>query len=96
MTGLGTLLGALLIGLLSGAIFFGGLLWTVRAGMAARNPALWFPISLVLRATLIIVGFYYVAAGGWQAVLLCMGGVLIARTAMLQLTRVARDAPHAT
>jgi F1F0 ATPase subunit 2 len=86
---------ALLIGLLSGAIFFAGLWWTVRAGTAARNPAAWFPVSLTLRACLSVVGFYYVAADGWQALLLCMGGFLIARAAMFRLVRVADRAPHA-
>ena len=96
MRGLGTGLFALLIGLLSGAIFFGGLWWTVRAGTVARNPAAWFAISLALRASLVIVGIYYVAADGWQALLLCTGGILIARAAMLRLLRVASFGPHAS
>lgn len=86
---------ALLIGLLSGAIFFGGLWWTVRAGTARRNPAAWFPVSLLLRACLSIVGFYCVAADGWMALLLCMGGFLIARGAIFRLIRVASRTPHA-
>ena len=86
---------ALLIGLLSGAIFFAGLWWTVRTGTAARNPAAWFPVSSLLRASLSVVGFYYVAADGWQALLLCLGGFLIARGAMFRLVRAASRTPHA-
>jgi F1F0 ATPase subunit 2 len=33
-------------GLLLGAIFFGGLWWTVRKGVASSRPALWFLGSL--------------------------------------------------
>jgi F1F0 ATPase subunit 2 len=86
----------LVVGTVSGAIFFGGLWWTVRAGTAARNPAVWFPISLVLRASLVIVGFYYAAADGWQALLLCTGGFLAARAATFRLIRVASGDPHAS
>ena len=96
MSGLQIGVCALLVGLVSGAIFFGGLWWTVRAGTAARNPAVWFPISLGLRASLIVVGFYYVAAGGWQALLLCTAGILIARAAIFRSIRVASFGPHAS
>ena len=95
MTAPGIQLCAVLVGLLSGAIFFGGLWWTVRAGTVVRHPAVWFPISLALRGSLLAVGFYYVAADGWQALLLCMAGVLIARTAMFRLIPPAGFRPHA-
>jgi F1F0 ATPase subunit 2 len=81
--------------LLSGAIFFGGLWWTARAGIVARHPAVWFPISLALRGSLLGVGFYYITADGWQALLLCTAGVLIARTAMFRLTSPAGFRPDA-
>jgi F1F0 ATPase subunit 2 len=103
MSGLGTGMCALVsgslplvVGSLSGAIFFGGLWWTVRLGTAARNPAVWFPISLLLRASLVIVGFYYAAADGWQALLLCTGGFLTARAALFRLLRVTSLNPHAS
>jgi F1F0 ATPase subunit 2 len=96
MNGLETEWGALVIGLLSGAIFFGGLWWTVRAGTAARNPAVWFPLSLLVRASLAIVGFYYAAADGWQTLLLCTGGFLAARAAIFRLIRVVSVNPHAS
>ena len=96
MSGLETEWRALVIGLLSGAIFFGGLWWTVRAGTAARNPAVWFPLSLLVRASLIIVGFYYAAADGWQALLLCTGGFLAARAAIFRLIRVTSVNLHAS
>ena len=87
---------AVLVGLLSGAIFFGGLWWTVRAGTVVRHPAVWFPISLALRGSLLGVGFYYVAADGCQALLLCTAGVLIARTAMFRSISPKEFRPHAS
>jgi len=36
-------------GLVLGAIFFGGLWWTVRRGLGAAQPALWFFGGLLLR-----------------------------------------------
>lgn len=95
MSGLETGLCALVIGLLWGAIFFGGLWWTVRLGTAARNPALWFPISLLLRASLIIAGFYFAATDGWQSLLLCTGGFLAARTVIFRSIRVTSINLHA-
>jgi len=41
-----TLALALVTGLLLGAIFFGGLWWTVRKGVSSKQPALWFGPSL--------------------------------------------------
>ena len=46
---------------LLGAIFFGGLWWTVRKGVASRRPALWFLGSLLLRTSIALAGFYVVA-----------------------------------
>jgi F1F0 ATPase subunit 2 len=88
-------LSALVLGLLLGAIFFGGLWWTVRIGMAARTPAVWLSVSLLFRACLIVAGFYYIAAGGLQAVLLCMCGFLIARQAVNRLVQVPSGVAHA-
>ena len=38
---------ALVAGVLLGAIFFGGLWWTVRKGVSSKQPALWFFGSLL-------------------------------------------------
>ena len=44
-----------------GAIFFGGLWWTVRKGVSSQQPALWFLGSLLLRTSVALAGFYFVA-----------------------------------
>jgi F1F0 ATPase subunit 2 len=54
-----------------GAIFFGGLWWTVRKGVSSKQPALWFLGSLLLRTWLVLAGFYFVGrgigSGCWRA-----------------------------
>ena len=66
-------------GLLLGAIFFGGLWWTVRLGVASRRPALLFLGSLLLRTVVVVAGFYFVGDGHWQRLLACLFGFVIAR-----------------
>ena len=44
-------------GLLLGAIFFGGLWFTVRKGVSSQRPALWFFFSLMLRMSVALAGF---------------------------------------
>ncbi len=53
---------ALVAGLLLGAMFFGGLWWTVQRGLAARQPALWFGASMLLRSAIVLAGFYLLPA----------------------------------
>jgi F1F0 ATPase subunit 2 len=73
------LVAASLAGLLLGAIFFGGLWWTVRKGMMSARPALWFFGSLLLRASLVMVGFHFVGQGDWRRLAACLVGFVIAR-----------------
>ena len=55
-----TLVLAWVAGVLLGAIFFGGLWWTVRKGVSSKQPALWFFGSLLLRMSIALAGFYFV------------------------------------
>ena len=74
-----TLVLALAAGVLLGAIFFGGLWWTVRKGVSSERPALWFFGSLLLRMSITLAGFYFVARGHWERLLLCLLGFVMAR-----------------
>ncbi len=74
-------------GLLLGAIFFGGLWWTVRKGLSARQPALWFFGSMLLRMGIALAGFYFVGRGDWRRLLACLLGFVIARFVVTWLTR---------
>ncbi len=85
---------AVVAGVGLGAIFFGGLWWTVRKGVASRQPALWFLGSLLLRTGIVLAGFMLVGAGDWRRLLLCLAGFVIGRIAVSRLTRtVAPAAP---
>lgn len=74
-------------GLLLGAIFFGGLWWTVVHAMASRQPALWFFASKFLRMGLVLGGLYLVCGGRWERWLVSLSGFVLARLATSWLTR---------
>ena len=69
----------LVAGVLLGAIFFGGLWWTVRKGVSFKHPAAWFLGSLLLRTGIVLAGFYVVADGHWDRLLAGLLGLIIAR-----------------
>jgi F1F0 ATPase subunit 2 len=79
---------ALLAGGVLGAIFFGGLWWTVRVGISSKWTAVLFLGSLLLRTAIVLAGFYFVSQGDWRKVLACLFGFLIARFLVVLLTRV--------
>ena len=53
-----TLVVAWAAGMGLGALFFGGLWWTVRKAVSASQPALWFAGSLLLRTGVALAGLY--------------------------------------
>lgn len=88
-----TLMLAWVAGGVLGAIFFGGLWWTVRKGVSSPRPALLFIGSLVLRTSVVLSGFYFIGRGDWQRLLLCLLGFVMARLAMTWLTRPSGARP---
>lgn len=71
-------------GLVLGAIFFGGLWWTVRKGVSFKLPAIWFLGSLLLRTSIILAGFYVVSDGYWDRLLACLFGFIMMRFIVTQ------------
>jgi F1F0 ATPase subunit 2 len=93
---------ALVTGVLLGAMFFGGLWWTVQRGVSSKRSALWFFGSLLLRTSIALAGFHFIARGHWERLLVCLLGFVIARLIVTRLTRaaqkptyLAREASHA-
>ena len=84
---------ALVTGVLLGAMFFGGLWWTVRKGVSSKQPALWFFGSLLLRTSIALGGFYWVSGHHWQRLLLCLLGFVTARRIVAWLTQASRETP---
>lgn len=82
---------ALAAGILLGAVFFGGLWWTVVRGVSSSRPALWFLGSMLLRTSIVLSGFYFVSAGDWKRLLAGLVGFVIARLVVKRLIRVAQQ-----
>jgi F1F0 ATPase subunit 2 len=85
---LGIALG-LLSGAALGALFFGGLWWTIRKGSSSDRSALWFFGSLMIRTGLTLAGFYFVGRGHWERLLACVLGFIVARYIVIQATNAA-------
>lgn len=73
-------------GVVLGAIFFGGLWWTVRKALSSKRPVFWFLGSLLLRTSIILAGFYVVSGGHWERLLVCLLGFVMARFIVMWLT----------
>ena len=89
-------------GLGLGTMFFGGLWWTIRKGLLSKHPALWFFGSLLLRNSIALAGFYFVAQGHWKRLLRCLLGFSMATFFVIRLIRTkenpnvfARETNHA-
>jgi len=83
-----------------GAMFFGGLWWTLRKALTSQRAWLWIASSLLLRMGLTLLGFYFVAAGHWQRMIACLLGFGVSRAATTWATRPrakpSREVSHAT
>ena len=98
-----TLVLAFVTGVLLGAIFFGGLWWTVQKVVSSKRSALWSLGSLLLRTSIVLAGFYFIARGHWERLLVCLMGFVVARLVVTWLsrptgekqTRPAEEASHA-
>lgn len=79
---------ALFAGALLGAIFFGGLWWTVNNGVSSKHVAFWFIGSMLLRTSIVLLGFYYILGDSWQRLLAGLLGFVIVRFIIKLLIRV--------
>jgi F1F0 ATPase subunit 2 len=97
------LVAALAVGAMLGAIFFGGLWWSIRKGVSSKQPALWFLGGFLLRMSIALGGFYFVSLGHWERLLTCVLGFFTARfivtrligPAVEHLSSPAKEATHA-
>jgi len=80
---------ALVVGLVLGAMFFGGLWWTVRLALSSRWAAHWFFGSLLLRTGILLAGFYFACGRDWRRWLVAVIGFSLARVLVSRLTRPA-------
>jgi F1F0 ATPase subunit 2 len=82
-----TFTSAWMAGLALGVVFYGGLWWTVRRYASSPRPGLWFGGSLLLRMGIALGGFYFVSAGDWKRLVLCLAGFVMARVTVTWATR---------
>ncbi|MDA1230001.1 MAG: ATP synthase subunit I [Planctomycetota bacterium] len=64
----------IVIGMIFGAIFFGGLWLTVRQMTTSKSPGLLFFVSVVVRTLIVLGGFWYFAAGDAVSIGACLLG----------------------
>ena len=76
-----------IVGLLLGAVFFGGLWYTVGKFAASPAPGLWFIGSFFIRSAITVLGFYYISIGDWRRLLVCLLGFIVARYAVVYFTK---------
>jgi F1F0 ATPase subunit 2 len=95
MTDVSTLALGLVAGSALGAVFYGGLWWTVlRVSGRAVGP--WLVGSFLLRTLIVLAGFFAVARGPWHGVAACFAGFLAARLAVTRFTRSSHAARSGT
>lgn len=90
-----SLLLPLLMGIVLGALFFGGLWWTVQRAASVRWVGLWFFSSLLLRTAAVLTGFYLSCGDDWRRWLAALLGFSMARLIITRLTRTSTDRTEA-
>jgi F1F0 ATPase subunit 2 len=80
-------------GLFLGALFFGGLWWTISESQSSKNPAFLFTASLLLRTLFVLCGFYFACGSEWQRMLSCLLGFVLARVLVTHSVRLRPAQP---
>jgi F1F0 ATPase subunit 2 len=77
----------LIVGLLLGVLFFGGLWLTVKKLAVSKMPALLVLFSFVFRISIVLAGFYFVGLDDWKKLGMCLIGFIVARFAVIHYTK---------
>lgn len=92
-----TLAWVLLVGMVLGLFFFGGLWLTLRQLATRRSPGLLLLVSFVLRSAITLAGFYWVMAGRWERAVVLVIGFLVARLLAVRTWGIGdKGIPHGT
>ena len=70
---------AIVTGFLLGALFYGGLWWTLRESLSSKQPAFWVLMSFWTRTSIVISGFYFISKGNGERLIVCLLGFVMAR-----------------
>lgn len=69
----------IVLGMVLGAIFFGGLWMTVRQMTTSKRPGLLFLTSVAVRTSIVLVAIWYFAAGDATSICACLLGFVALR-----------------
>jgi F1F0 ATPase subunit 2 len=75
----------LLVGVLLGAFFYGGLWWTIVRSITSAQPALLILGSFLLRTVVTVVGFYIALQGGWPSLVAALITFLVTRIVVTRM-----------
>ncbi len=75
-------------GVLLGLFFFTGLWWTVRKLESAKSVALLFFSSMLVRTSVVILGFYFIVGEDWQHLTAGLVGFIMARIIITRFVRI--------
>ena len=81
----------LIVGLLLGTVFFGGLWFTVKKLTASKMPALLVLSSFIFRVGIVLIGFYFIGLGDWKKLIICLIGFVVARFVVIRYTKSADE-----
>ena len=76
-------------GLLLGGIFFGGLWLTLRMNLSSDKIGLWLLGSMLIRTTIVLMGFYLISGGGLLSLLICLAGFITVRLVAIRINASA-------
>lgn len=77
----------LFTGIITGAMFYGGLWYTVQKIVTSTMPALWVIGSFLIRVGITLLVFYYISFNHWQRLPVCLVGFIIARFLVNRITK---------
>ncbi|MDF1762166.1 MAG: ATP synthase subunit I [Oleibacter sp.] len=80
---------SLFIGACLGAVYFVGLWWTVRklasVTQSGLKIAMLFLGSLIVRTSLVVLGFYFILGNSWQSLVLGLIGFMLVRLLVVRI-----------
>ena len=79
---------AIFVGLGAGFIFFGGLWLTTRNLAEMKHPALWLPLSFIIRTAIVLSAIYWVGKDHFPRMAIALLGFVISRIIVIYLTGV--------
>ncbi len=85
----GVLILNFIAGIVLGSFFYGGLYWTVKKGLTARQPGLLFASSFFIRTAVVIAGAILISQGIFQNLVSCLIGLILSKSVVFIIEKTA-------